>query len=319
MPKPSSSSAKPPARPPWPGDSVAPLDPRSFAPDAGRPVRAKSRPLAADTRVEPHRHAWAQVAFSGTGVTRVTAGRSTYIVPPSRAVWIPPGVEHAVTVVEDADLRTLYLHQPDGRCGPDVPPEQEGAWRHCRVIEVSSLLRELVTQLTLIAPAELPAGVTADGRTDTTAATPAEHADRQRERLIVALLLDELRRARPLPLGVALPQDKRLRSLCLAMLDSPARHATLDGWAAEAGASPRTVARLFRQELGTSFQQWRQQVMLAKALSLAARRTPMSLIAAELGYASPSAFSAMVTRSVGMAPSRFFGGARGAGESAGIG
>lgn len=300
-------SPKPPLRLHSPGDCVAPLDPMRFAPDADRPVRAKSRPLAADTRVKPHRHAWAQVAFSGTGVTRVTAGRSTYIVPPSRAVWIPPGVEHAVTVVEDADLRTLYLHQPDGRCGPDVPPEQEPAWRHCRVIEVSSLLRELVTQLTLIAPAELPAGVTAEGRTDT-AATPAEHADRQREQLIVALLLDELRRARPLPLGVALPQDKHLRSLCLAMLDSPARHATLDGWAAEAGASPRTVARLFRQELGTSFQQWRQQVMLAKALSLAARRTPMSLIAAELGYASPSAFSAMVTRSVGMAPSRFFGG-----------
>lgn len=311
-------SPRPPLRLRWPGDCVAPLDPLRFAPDADRPVRAKSRPLAADTRVEPHCHAWAQVAFSGTGVTRVTAGRSTYIVPPSRAVWIPPGVEHAVTVVEDADLRTLYLHQPAGRCGPDVPPEQEEAWRHCRVIEVSSLLRELVTQLTLIAPAELPAGTPAESRTDT-AATPTEHTDRQREQLIVALLLDELRRARPLPLGVALPQDKRLRSLCLAMLDSPARHATLDGWAAEAGASPRTVARLFRQELGTSFQQWRQQVMLAKALSLAARRTPMSLIAAELGYASPSAFSAMVTRSVGMAPSRFFGGARGAGESAGIG
>ena len=316
MPKPSSRSPKPPARLHGPGDCVAPLDPQLFAPDATRPVRAKSRPLAAETRVEPHSHAWAQVAFSGTGVTRVTAGRSTYIVPPSRAVWIPPGVEHAVTVVEDADLRTLYLHQPAGRCGPDVPPEQEDAWRRCRVIEVSSLLRELVTQLTLIAPAELLAGLTADGRadtstetTDTTTATLAEHADRPREQLLIALLLDELRRARPLPLGVALPQDKRLRSLCLAMLDSPARHATLDGWAAEAGASPRTVARLFRQELGTSFQQWRQQVMLAKALSLAARRKPMSVIAAELGYASPSAFSAMVTRSVGMAPSRFFGGA----------
>jgi AraC-like DNA-binding protein len=301
----------------WPGDCVAPLDPMRFAPNADRPVRAKSRPLAAETRVEPHSHAWAQVAFSGTGVTRVTAGRSTYIVPPSRAVWIPPGIEHAVTVVENADLRTLYLHQPAGRCGPDVPPEQEDAWRRCRVIEVSSLLRELVTQLTLIAPAELPATDATTGSSADTAlaaaAAPPDHADRQREQLIVALLLDELRRAQPLPLGVALPQDKRLRSLCLAMLDTPTRHATLDGWAAEAGASPRTVARLFRQELGTSFQQWRQQVMLAKALSLAARRKSMSFIAAELGYASPSAFSAMVTRSVGMAPSRFFGGAAGSG------
>lgn len=273
-----------------PADCVPPLDPLRYAPRPDRPVRAKSRRLAAETRVEPHSHPWAQVAFSGTGVTRVTAGRSTYIVPPSRAVWIPPQVVHAVTVVEDADMRTLYVHQPEGRCGPEVEPAQDAAWRSCRVIEVSNLLRELVLQLSLSSQDE--------------ALTAAEQ---QREHHLGALLLDELRRAQPLPLGVALPQDKRLRHLCESMLDAPTRHANLAGWAFEAGASPRTVARLFRQELGTSFQQWRQQVLLAKALSLAARKRPMSHIAAELGYASPSAFSAMVTRSVGMAPSRFFG------------
>jgi AraC-like DNA-binding protein len=72
------------------------------------------------------------------------------------------------------------------------------------------------------------------------------------------------------------------------------------------GASERTVARLFRDELGTSFGQWRQQVLLARALTLAARKRPMSEIAAELGYASPSAFSAMVRRTLGAPPSRFF-------------
>ena len=71
------------------------------------------------------------------------------------------------------------------------------------------------------------------------------------------------------------------------------------GWAADAGASARTVARLFRQKLGSSFGPWRQQVLLASALTLAARGVPMAVIAAELGYASPSAFTAMVKRSVG--------------------
>ena len=87
---------------------------------------------------------------------------------------------------------------------------------------------------------------------------------------------------------------------------SKRRVETLEAWARDSGASPRTVARLFRQELGTTFVQWRQQVLLAKALAMAARRVPMSTIAAELGYASPSAFSAMVRRSVGAPPSRFF-------------
>jgi AraC-like DNA-binding protein len=40
---------------------------------------------------------------------------------------------------------------------------------------------------------------------------------------------------------------------------------------------------------------------------MAAKRMPMSAIAAELGYASPSAFTAMVRRSVGAPPSHFFG------------
>jgi len=109
-----------------------------------------------------------------------------------------------------------------------------------------------------------------------------------------------------LALGVALPQDARLRRLCEAMLREPGRHAGLEEWAAEAGASPRTLSRLFREQLGTSFAQWRSQVLLSHALTLAARGRPMSHIAAELGYASASAFTAMVTRTVGMPPSRFF-------------
>jgi AraC-like DNA-binding protein len=58
--------------------------------------------------------------------------------------------------------------------------------------------------------------------------------------------------------------------------------------------------------LGTTFVQWRQQVLLAKALAMAARKLPMGTIASELGYASPSAFTAMVRRSVGAPPSEFF-------------
>lgn len=272
-----------------PPPSISP-DPR--VPSAAHPLRVRARQLVAASRIEPHRHAWAQLAYSATGVLRVTAVDHTYIVPPSRAVWIPPGIEHVVTVVEDADLRTLYLHLPAGQCGPlplGIAGAQDSgaAWSRCRVLEVSPLLRELIDQL----------GLAEDSR--------AEHAS-AREHCLASLIQDEMSRARPLPLGVGLPADKRLRTLCEAVLDEPTRHATLQGWAAEAGASVRTVARLFRQELGTTFAEWRQQVLLAKALSMAARKRPMAHIASELGYASASAFTAMVRRSVGVPPSRFF-------------
>ena len=267
-----------------------PTTPHLYLPDAERPVRAKLLHLSTDTRVVPHHHAFAQVALSATGVVRMTMDDGSFIVPPSRALWIPPGVEHAVTVVEDAELLTLYLHQPRGRVGPQVPRALDAPWRRCRVLEVSELLRALALEL--------------DKRPNAPGLV-LDPAELQRERRLSALLFDELRRARPVPLGIALPRDKRLRALCQAVLDDPTRHTTLDAWAFDAGASPRTVARLFRSELSTSFAQWRQQVLLARAVTLAARKLPMASIAAELGYASASAFSAMVRRSVGMPPRRF--------------
>lgn len=270
-------NATPPAR-------VVSLTPHLYLPTPGRPVRAKRRWLAADTEVLPHSHPWAQVAYSDDGVIRLTAAHGAYIVPPTRAVWIPPGVEHAVAMVEDAHLLTLYIH---------AEPRSGAAAQPCRVLEVSDLLRALAREL------------------DTTADTPeAPHAlppaALRRERRLCALVIDELRRARTLRLGLPLPRDKRLRTLCEAVLADPTRHATLAAWARDTGASPRTVARLFRQELSSTFTQWRQQAVLAQAVSLAARRLPTGRIAAELGY-SASAFSAMVRRTVGMPPGRFFG------------
>lgn len=244
--------------------------------------------MASHMDIQPHWHAWAQLVFSISGAVRVSArgdaSDSSYLVPPSRAVWIPPGVVHAVTAVEQADLRTLYLHE-----GAVQALAAESDWGRCRVLEVTPLLRELVLQLAV--------------DPDT---VPGNPADRAREQGINALILDELRRARSLQLGLPLPREGRLRRVCEAMLDQPLRHADIDGWAAEAATSARTLSRWFSDELGTSYGQWRQQLLLAKALALAARKQPMNLIAAELGYASPSAFSAMVTRAVGMPPSRFF-------------
>jgi hypothetical protein len=63
------------------------------------PVRCGCAPARwpADAHFEPHRHAWAQIAYCASGIVQVSAadggsatGEVTYIVPPSRAVWIAP-------------------------------------------------------------------------------------------------------------------------------------------------------------------------------------------------------------------------------------
>ena len=62
------------------------------------------------------------------------------------------------------------------------------------------------------------------------------------------------------------------------------------------------MARLFRDEPGTTYQQWRQQAVLAHALPLLARGVAVSDVAAATGYASDSAFTAMFKSAMGVPP-----------------
>ena len=103
----------------------------------------------------------------------------------------------------------------------------------------------------------------------------------QRQQMI-ALLLSEIGRAPPLSLGLPLPRDRRLQALCGALFDDPADNRPLADWAARVGASERTLARLFADELKISFGAWRQQLRLARALDLIGRGRPSGEVAAEL-------------------------------------
>ncbi len=272
------------ARPPRP--LLTPIgNTDSFTPSAQQPVRVRARTMPADTHFEPHAHAWSQLACCASGILQVTAAQSglaggeiTYIVPPSRAVWVAPGARHHITVLETAEVRTLYI---------DASATPQG-WQGCRVLVVSPLLRESIHAL------DAPSGLSL---------APA------REKLLSALVLDEITHADTQALGVPLPHpqtgDKRLRALCEAVMRAPSSRATLAEWAADMGASERTMARLFREELGLSYQQWRQQAILAHALPLLARGQPVSQVAAASGYASDSAFSAMFKAAMGRPPSHF--------------
>ena len=261
---------------------TAPLgDTDPFTPTPERPVRVRARHMTADSHFEPHCHAWAQLAYCASGMVQVSVVTPslpvTYLVPPSRAVWIAPGALHAITVLEAAAFRTLYID-------PSATPAD---WVGGRAMAVTPLLRELIGALE-------PAG-----------SLPIGH---KREAALTALVLDEIRLAERLELGVPMPaphSDKRLRAVCHAVLEQPGRHACLHDWAVDSGASERTLARLFRTGLGMGFAQWRRQAVLAHALPRLARGEPVGQVAASSGYASESAFSAMFKSAMGYPPSRF--------------
>jgi AraC-like DNA-binding protein/mannose-6-phosphate isomerase-like protein (cupin superfamily) len=244
-------------------------------PSAERPITMAGRDLRASAMLPPHSHTWGQFTYALQGVMRVDANNSSWIVPSQRAIWIPPGVVHAVTVLENTHLRPMSVY-----AGRAPFPGQE-----CKVLELSGLLRELLTAM--------------------------EQHDREeqssRESLLMEMILDEIPRCAVRPVRVPLPEDKRLKALCDALIAEPGAELTLAGWATQVGASERTLARLFERELGMGFAQWRQQVRLAHAAPLISRGVPLSQVAAELGYASQSAFSAMFKKTFGCSPTIFFG------------
>jgi AraC-like DNA-binding protein/mannose-6-phosphate isomerase-like protein (cupin superfamily) len=241
-------------------------------PTAERPIRLAARDLDASELLAAHSHAWGQVTYAVEGTIRVTVGRSTWIVPPMRAIWIPTQAVHEVATLEKVRLRVLYVH------AGTVP--FQGA--DCVVLDVSPLLRELI------------------------AALSQNDQPGPRESMVSSLILDEVAHSATLPIRVALPNDKRLKILCETLINNPALHLTLEEWAQRVGASERTLARLFEQDLEMTFGQWRQQMRLAHAAPLIARGLPLSRVAADLGYASQSAFSAMFKKTFGKSPSAFF-------------
>ena len=220
------------------------------------------------------------MVFSSQGVVRVHTGNATFTVPPGRAVWIPPETAHTATVLDNAQLHCLFL------C---IDGEQahwglnEGRWAGCQVIEVRALLHALVMSL---------------------AEDDQDRFTSNRYKYLVELALLEIQRSPVLPLRVALPSERRLRALCANFMESPRLDRPLPELAQNVGASVSTISRLFQTEMGCSFAEWRKQVLLAQAFTLASKGQSVSQIAFELGYGSLSAFSFMVTQRMGTAPSK---------------
>lgn len=247
--------------------------------DPNVPVLPLARTYPRGHFTAPHEHEWGQVLYAVSGVMWVETPREAIVVPPQRAVWLPPGVSHGIRVVSDLQMRNIYLR-------PTLAAVLDP---HVRVLEVNALLRELI--IALVSQAYDPLA------TASTAEPDYYHA-------LVGLALLELKRAHQRGTGIAMPtpSDRRLRNVCQAVIDAPSLDISFEQHAAQAGASVRTLARLFQASLGVGFAQWRRQVQVATATAQLLQGVAVNRIARDLGY-TPSSFSDMFRREQGMAPS----------------
>ena len=60
--------------------------------------------------------------------------------------------------------------------------------------------------------------------------------------------------------------------------------------------STRTLYRRFLRETGITFARWKQQARLLESIRRLAEGAPVTTVALDLGYESPSAFSTMFRR-----------------------
>ena len=89
------------------------------------------------------------------------------------------------------------------------------------------------------------------------------------------------------------------------LYETPADNATLAELGKTIGASTRTLSRLFRNELGMTFYEWRTQLRIYHALVLLADGHDTTRTAYACGWANPSSFIAAFTNIIGTTPGRY--------------
>lgn len=256
---------------------TAPITPADYSPYdvLERPITLRAADMEPGTNVASHRHKWGQLAYASEGVMIVSTENGRWMVPPERAVWIPPDMAHAITTTARLKFRAIHIAANQTTSLPD----------DCRVVKVSALLRELVYRAETI---------------------PKTYVPDSPESRIMAIILDQICEAEPAPLYLPMPLDRRLVRLTDILLANPGERRSLAELAQTSGASERTLARLFKQETGLTFGKWRQQRRLLAALELLSQGQSVTNAALDLGYESVSAFIAMFKSALGSTPSRYF-------------
>ncbi|MET4676840.1 helix-turn-helix transcriptional regulator [Luteibacter sp. ME-Dv--P-043b] len=225
--------------------------------------------------VDWHSHVRGQFFYVEEGFVTNRTEHGSYLLPPHRAGWMPPGTMHTVSMTGPTHAWGVFI-APCAAVGlPDRP---------C-VVGVNDLVRSIIKRA-----ATWPVEIFAP--------------DPARERLF-AVLLDELQRAPVESLHLPMPIDRRLRRVAVAMFEHPEDTRSIEEWAAWAGMSTRTLTRIFRQETQCSVAQWRQQARLTRALERLATGEPVAVVSDALGYATPSAFVAMFRKAFGDSPGRY--------------
>jgi AraC-like DNA-binding protein/quercetin dioxygenase-like cupin family protein len=229
-------------------------------------------PMPAGLVFDWHTHSDHQLAWAASGVLTVRTSDATWVLPPTRALWIPAGLRHETLSAGTATMRTLYIR-------PDLCPI---SWPDFTPVAASPLLAALIGYL--------------------------EHPelDANRRAHAETMLADLLQPVAMTSIDVRMPAEERARRVADALAADPGDGRTLAEWGREVGASARTLARAFNADTGLPFGRWRGLLRLQASIAALAAGEPVGNVARHVGYESASAFVAAFRRETGMTPAAYF-------------
>jgi AraC-like DNA-binding protein len=240
------------------------------------PVQGLEREYPPGFEAEHTHDQHAQVMYVVNGSMTVETAEGIWVLPPNRALWIPAGVPHTFKHARPISLRAVYVRRDTA----GIP-----AWERCSVLNVTTLVRELI-----LACAQLP---------------PA-YCTNSKEMRLANVLLDHLVLLQQDAFFLPDPLDKRAVKAANIIKANPNDTRPLKEISSQVGASPRTLERLFSAETGMGFGAWRQRLRMMVALENLAAGETVSATAAAIGYESSSSFIAVFRSVFGCSPARYF-------------
>jgi AraC-like DNA-binding protein len=247
---------------------------RQRRPDGSVWIRTHPATFLHDHTSNRHTHEWDQLTYAASGAMRVHTDAASWVVPPHRAVWVPAGTVHAEQMHSPVSVRTLYFAAGLVSALP----------RDCRILNVTPLLRELVLRASRL------------GVLDRKIPTDAR---------LIAVVLDELADPSEVPLQLPMPRDGRAKRLAALLEARPHDQRSVTELARQAGASRRTVERLFLAETKMTVGEWRRRLRLLHGVRLLAGGESVTNAALDAGYASTSAFIAAFKKTLGVTPGKY--------------
>ena len=239
------------------------------------PVTTLSHEFGEGHHIPEHLHQEDQLVYASRGVMTVRTGAGMWVVPPQRAVWIPARTIHSVVMSGPVSMRTLYIK----------PGLVRRLSTRCRVVHVSELLRELVLHACRF---------------------KALRRRNSAQAHLIDVICDQLETVETSPLQLRSPTDARAARVAELLSQDPGDQRTLDEACRAAGASKRTIERIFRRETAMTLGAWRHQMRLLRSLQLLAAGEKITHVAMESGYSTPSAFITMFKKAFGTTPGVYF-------------